>query len=389
MPTRRRILPALLSFARVLLDATALAAVRGKGLRARIVALEAEVGRLRAELELLRVRFARVQPTHRPRYRPFERFKILWHRALHRLSLKRTSAAFLISTTTLSVWLRAARAGLTRLFLPAKPMRRRDLVGETAALLRWQNPSWGTRRIADVLVRLGLKTSRPSVQRKLRRLPPRKPLRLVKPVRKPPKGIHPRYAHHVWLADFTQLSWLFGAVTFHVGAVIDAFSRRIVAVGISEGEPNAAWTVRLLSCAISRHGPPRHFITDHGTQFTSKRMKKYLKRNGIRWRHGAVGSSQSISLIERFWRSMKSEWATTWLCWAARPVLERRLREWVTWYNEHRVHRGIGGRTPLEVERGTRRRKPLDVKRDDRWILERQDLFGQKHMPVYRLKRAS
>lgn len=386
---RRRFFPALLSFARFLCDATAVAAARVGGLRTRVVELEAKLGRVTAERDLLLARFGRVEPIHRPRYKPFERFKIIWHKAQHRLSLKRTSAAFLIGTTTLSTWLRAARAGLTRLFLSAKPKRRRDLVGETAALLRWQNPSWGTRRIADVLVRLGLKTSRPSVQRKLRRLPPRNPLRLVKPVRKPPKGIRPRHAHHVWFADFTQLSWLFGFFTLRVGAVIDGFSRKILAAGISEGEPTAQWTIRLVSSAISWHGAPQHFITDQGTQFTSKRMKQYLKRHRIRWRHGAVGSSQSISVIERFWRTLKCEWATVWLCWAAKPVLERRLREWVAWYNEHRVHRGIGGRTPNEVEEGRRRRRPLEVNRADRWLLVREDFCGQKRMPVYRLRKSA
>ncbi|MCC6741777.1 MAG: DDE-type integrase/transposase/recombinase [Planctomycetia bacterium] len=391
MATRRRILPALLSFARLLCDATAVAAARARGLRAEVVELEAKLGRVTAERDLLLARFGRVAPIHRPRYKPFERFRILWHKARHRLSLKRTATAFLIGTTTLSTWLRAARAGLTRLFLPAKPKRRRDLVGETAALLRWQNPSWGTRRIADVLVRLGLKTSRPSIQRKLRRLPPRTPLRLVKPARKKLKGIRARYAHHVWVADFTRLSWLFGLVTLQVGAVIDAFSRKIVAIGISEGEPTARWTIQLLSRAISWNGTPKHFISDHGTQFTSKRMKAYLKRHGVRWRHGAVGNSGSISMIERLWRTLKCEWATIWLCWAAQPVLERRLREWALWFNEHRVHRGIGGRTPIEVEEGRRRRTPRRVKAEpgDRWVLEREELFGQKTMPVYRMRRTA
>jgi hypothetical protein len=86
---------------------------------------------------------------------------------------------------------------------------------------------------------------------------------------------------------------------------------------------------------------------------------------------------------------MKSEWATLWLCWAARPVLERRLREWVEWYNDHRPHQGVEGRTPREVEKGKRRRALLEVRRQDRWLLERTLLYGQRTMPVYELKRAS
>jgi putative transposase len=351
--------------------------------------LEAMLGRVTAERDLLIARFGRLPPARRPRFRPFERLRVLWHRALHRLSLKRTSAIFQVSTATLSHWLRAARRGWTRLFVPAPSPRKRDLVGETAALLRWQNPSWDTRRIADALVRLGLRTSRPSIQRKLRRLPPRRPLRLVKPVRKVVHGLRARRPHHVWLADFTTLSWLFAAVTLHIGAVIDAFSRKIVSVGISAGEPDAKWTVRLVSRAVSRHGAPRHLVSDRGAQFTSKRFLDFLKRHHVRQRHGAVGSPNSLSFVERFWRTLKSQWATLWLCWAARPVLERRFREWVEWYNHHRPHSGVDGRTRREVEKRKRRRRPLDVKRDDRWLLERTLLYGQRTMPVYKLKRAS
>jgi len=70
-------------------------------------------------------------------------------------------------------------------------------------------------------------------------------------------------------------------------------------------------------------------------------------------------------------------------------MIERHLREWVTWHNEHRVHRSIAGRAPADLEQGE---NDGERRREVVWIAacsKGEDLFGQKHMQVYPLKRAS
>jgi hypothetical protein len=109
-----------------------------------------------------------------------------------------------------------------------------------------------------------------------------------------------------------------------------------------------------------RPGPPKHRLTpnyivsDRGTQFQSDYLA-WCHRRGVRPRFGAVGRSGSIAVIERFFRSLKDE--------MLRPLrlvpmtvagMARELAAYVLWYNEHRPHQGLGGRTPAEMLAGVR-----------------------------------
>ena len=52
--------------------------------------------------------------------------------------------------------------------------------------------------------------------------------------------------------------------------------------------------------------PPKYIITDEGSQFRDE-YRAWCKRRGVRSRYGAVGKYGSISLIERFILTLKSE----------------------------------------------------------------------------------
>ena len=88
---------------------------RHSPLRARIDALEETVQRLREENTLLRARLRRLDSRRRPRYRPFERLRILWHRARHGLSIHATARSFVLSAQTVVHWRQEVAAGGTRL----------------------------------------------------------------------------------------------------------------------------------------------------------------------------------------------------------------------------------------------------------------------------------
>jgi transposase InsO family protein len=76
-----------------------------------------------------------------------------------------------------------------------------------------------------------------------------------------------------------------------VGAVIDAFSREVLAIGVVAREPTAAFAVRLLRDAIAVAGAPSWVVTVHGSQFTSEAFRLARRRGGIRGRYGALGRS--------------------------------------------------------------------------------------------------
>lgn len=333
----------------------------------------------------------KIPSAHRPRYTPWQRLRILWHKVRYGLSLRATARIFVVEPSTLTRWVRAAEEGGRSLLRAIGPVNRlSDLAGELARLLRFEQPHWGTRRIAQVLARLGIEISRSSVQRRLRRKPRPPVAPVAVPVKDRRGGIRARAPHHVWLMDFTTVKALFGLIEIRVGAVLDAFSRSVIATGACSKEPSAAWTCRLLRRGIRAAGTrPRYVVTDQGSQFTSKHFRRCLKSGKIRHRYGAVGSSGSIALLERFWLSLKTELADALFLWFTPRLAESSLRAWTSWYQRYRPHQGRGGLTPDEMLRGRARRRLLRVEPDVRWHLEREHLASERALPIYRLRRAA
>ena len=94
---------------------------------------------------------------------------------------------------------------------------------------------------------------------------------------------------------------------------------------------------------------PKYLICDKGKQFWCQGFKDWCQREGIRPRFGAVGQHGSIAVVERFIQTVKVE-CTRRLLVSLRAKTFRQELSWFTvWYNEHRPHTTLGGRTPDEV----------------------------------------
>ena len=65
-----------------------------------------------------------------------------------------------------------------------------------------------------------------------------------------------------------------------------------------------------------------------------------------------MGEHGSIAIIERFIRSMKSECTRRIRVPFGLDAMRREVTFYATWYNEHRPHTSLGGRTPLELYQG-------------------------------------
>ncbi len=356
---------------------------RHRPLHAEIDALREALQCLREENELLRARLRRLDPCRRPRYRPFERLRILWHQARHGLSVRATARAFVLSAQTVVNWHREVASGRARLVQARRPGNALpDLVAELVHLLKREWPRWGTRRVAGILARLGLQASRSSVQRLLRK--PHRPAPSARRARSHHGPLAARRPGHVWLLDFTRVGGFLRSV--RVGAVIDVFSRKVLAIGVVRSEPKAAFAVRLLREAVGAAGVPGWVVTDRGSQFTSLAFARALRRRGIRRRYGAVGQSGSIALIERFWRSMKDEYARGLFLYRPLRSIEADLARYAEWFNAERVHQGLAHRTPDEVYAKRRRRLgPIP-----RYVaLHVHYLADDRALPVLRLRRAA
>jgi len=124
-----------------------------------------------------------------------------------------------------------------------------------------------------------------------------------------------------------------------------------------------------------------------------------------------VGKSGSIAIVERFIRSMKTECTRLILVPFRVQAMRTEVACFIAWYNEHRPHSALGGRTPLEVYRALppaneaprfepRRhwpRKsrcaspaaPIKGRRGSRLELVVNHVDGRQHLPVVDLKRAA
>ena len=116
--------------------------------------------------------------------------------------------------------------------------------------------------------------------------------------------------------------------------------------------PSARDMTRLLRTTVHRFGPPQHFASDKGKQFTAKRFRKSLRRLGARQRFGAIGKYGSIAIIERLWRTLKDALKLRSFKPLVKADLQQRLHLGLYYYTYLRPHQGLGGATPAEIHFG-------------------------------------
>ena len=115
---------------------------------------------------------SRVSPKRRPHYTRAERLQILYHAARYGIGSRTLAPLFLLSRQTVMNWRKHERDGNDAFFRAAYIRRLPVIVDHLVHRLRSEWPTWGTRRIVDQLVRMGVEASRSSVQRIVRQSPP-------------------------------------------------------------------------------------------------------------------------------------------------------------------------------------------------------------------------
>jgi transposase InsO family protein len=109
---------------------------------------------------------------------------------------------------------------------------------------------------------------------------------------------------------------------FHLAVVFDVFARMPLAWKTFWVHPSSRTLARLLARASSSFGSASVLITDRGAPFTSKTFRTAAAKLGIDHRFGAVGESGSIAILERFWKTLKTELGLI----SVPPLLKQRTR---------------------------------------------------------------
>jgi putative transposase len=130
-------------------------------------------------------------------------------------------------------------------------------------------------------------------------------------------------------------------------AIMDWATRKVLAWRVSN-TLHADFCTEALEDALARHGPPEIFNTDQGAQFTSPRFTGVLLDAKVRISMDGKGRWMDNVFIERLWRSLKYE-CIYLRAFETGSELRAGLRAWIDYYNAHRPHSALGGKTPAEA----------------------------------------
>lgn len=394
----------------------------------------AEADRLRTEIALLEeevgikdARWSRVSARRRPHYDPVQRMRILQLRASRGWSTLQAAQRFLVTEETIASWIkRVDEDGENGLVRVGEPVNRfPDFVGYLVRHLKLLNPALGKVRIAQMLARAGLHLGVTTVGRMLKRDLSKDDVAAEAP---PTVGnvVTAKHPNHIWHVDLTTVPTRYGfwvpwlpftqpqrwPFCWWIAVALDHASRLVVGFALFKRRPTSFQVCEFLERAIKKAGSkPKYLITDKGKEFFCRPFRRWCRRRGIRPRFGAIGKHGSIAIIERFIRSMKTECTRRTLGPLRLDAMRHEIGCYTTWYNEHRPHRGLGGRTPLEVYQGlppaneTPRFEPRPLwprkspcarpaarvrgKRGTRLRLRVSRLENRPHLPVVEIRRAA
>jgi len=381
---------------------------------------------LREEMRIKDARMSQISPHRRPHYPPAERLAILELRAARGWTLQQTADAFLLTAPTVASWMkRVDEEGPDALVQLREPVNKfPDFVRYAVQRLKTLCPSMGKVKIAQTLCRAGLHLGATTISRIVKEPPHSKPEQAVATSS---TVITAKEPNQVWHVDLTAVptgagfwtSWLPFALPqswpfcWWVAVVVDHFSRRIVHVGVFKHRPDCQTICAFLGRTIRRaNATPKYIVCDRDSIFDCDNFRRWVKRNGIHPpRYGAVGKHGSIAVVERAIKTMKDECTRRTLVSTRRETLRRELLSFVDWYNEHRPHTTLAGKTPNEVyfDRQPASRRPRIEPRSrwprpspcarpqtlvagqpgDRFEMQVDRYQGRQHLPVVTLRRAA
>ncbi|MDL4821115.1 integrase core domain-containing protein [Actinomadura opuntiae] len=235
----------------------------------------------------------------------------------------------------------AARSSPKR---PGRPPTVRSIRALVLRLVR-ENPSWGYRRVHGELLVLGVKVAASTIWEILKDAgvdpaPERSATTWA--------GFLRSQAKALLACDFLETATLTGA-RMYVLAVIEHRTRRVRILGAT-AHPTASWVTqaaRNLVMDLEDAGCRARFvIRDRDGKFPEE-FDAVLAEAGIRVLLTGVRMPRMNAVMERWMQTCRRELLDRTLIWNQRHLLQA-LREFETFYNEHRPHQGIANARPLK-----------------------------------------
>src|SRR5712692_5017504 len=207
--------------------------------------------------------------------------------------------------------------------------------------MKQRNPTWGCPRIAQqIALAFGISMDKDVVRR-------------ILAVRYTPK---PDAAGPSWLTVLGHSKdslWsvdLFRCESLILRAhwvlvVMDQCTRRIVGFGVHRGAVDGVGLCRMFNRATRGHTPPTYLSLDHDRVYQSHQWQANLRILDVEEIKTVPYAPLSHPFVERLIGTIRRECLDRTLFWTATD-LEMKILEFQRYYNGHRAHAGLEGRTP-------------------------------------------
>lgn len=155
-------------------------------------------------------------------------------------------------------------------------------------------------------------------------------------------------SNQVWVSDVTCFK--IKDKYFYIRVILDLFSRKVVAHGISKKNSTQLVTATF-NQAVSNRGSTHSLVfhSDRGSQYLSYAFQRFLREHSINQSVSAPGRPHDNAVAESFFASLKQE-----NLYRKEYFSEKAFRagasEYIKFYNEKRPHKPLKNRTPCQFE---------------------------------------
>ena len=207
---------------------------------------------------------------------------------------------------------------------------------------------YGYRRITALLRREGWRVNHKRIERLWRQEA------LKVPQKQPKRGrlwlndgsclrLRPEHPDHVWSYDFVAARTHDGR-PLRMLTVLDEYSRECLAIEVDR-KLNSANVIEVLSRLFVERGIPQYLRSDNGPEFIARRVRFWLKRQGVDTLFIEPGSPWENGYIESFNGKLRNELLDREIfdtLYESQILIER----WRIQYNTIRPHSSLGYRPP-------------------------------------------
>ena len=153
--------------------------------------------------------------------------------------------------------------------------------------------------------------------------------------------------NEVWVGDVTQ--FLYNDRKFFICVILDLYARKVVSYRISPSNSTQLTKGTFKAAYESRNPTNLLFHSDQGCNYTSKAYVSYLKQLGVTQSFSRAYTPYDNSVIESFFKSLKSEKLYRTDFRSEREFREA-VKDYIHNYNSARPHSKLKYKTPDEYE---------------------------------------